>query len=94
MCDKYKIDSGILKMNCEGCEYDVILETSEIVLKKFSQILIQYHDGADDIIEKLSKIGFKVIEKKYSNNKGQIFAETNLIKTILLIFQRMTYFLK
>lgn len=75
MCDKYKIDSGILKMNCEGCEYDVILETSEIVLKKFSQILIQYHDGADDMIEKLSKIGFKVIEKKYSNNKGQIFAE-------------------
>ena len=42
---------------------------------KFSQILIQYHDGADNMIEKLSKIGFKVIEKKYSNNKGQIFAK-------------------
>ena len=74
LCDNYDIVNGILKMNCEGCEYDVILKTPEITLKKFSQILIQYHDGAENMIEQLSKIGFEVIEEKYSNKKGQIFA--------------------
>lgn len=74
LCDNYNIIDGVLKMNCEGCEYDVILKTPDITLKKFSQILIQYHDGAENMIEKLSKIGFKVTEEKYSNKKGQIFA--------------------
>lgn len=74
LCDNYDIDNGVLKMNCEGCEYDVILKTPENTLKKFSQILIQYHDGAENMIEQLSKIGFELVEKKYSNKKGQIFA--------------------
>lgn len=74
ICDNYNIVDGILKMNCEGCEYDVILRTPDMILKKFSQILIQYHDGAENLIEKLSKIGFKVTEEKYSSKKGQIFA--------------------
>lgn len=73
LCDSYNIADGVLKMNCEGCEYDVILKTPDITLKKFSQILIQYHDGAENLIEKLSSIGFKIIEEKYSNKKGQIF---------------------
>ncbi len=74
LCNRYNISDGVLKMNCEGCEYDVILKTPEITLKKFSQILIQYHDSAENLIEKLSSIGFKIIEEKYSNKKGQIFA--------------------
>ena len=78
ICNNYNIVDGVLKMNCEGCEYDVILRTPEMTLKKFSQILIQYHDGAEILIEKLSKIGFKAIEEKYSNKKGQIFATLNM----------------
>lgn len=74
LCDNYNIHEGILKMNCEGCEYDVILKTPDVTLKKFSQILIQYHDSAENLIEKLSKIGFKVKEEKYFDKKGQIFA--------------------
>ena len=74
LCENYKIFDGVLKMNCEGCEYDVILNTSENTLKNFSQILIQYHDNGGTLIEKLSKIGFKVTEERYSDKKGQIFA--------------------
>ena len=79
ICNNYNIVDGVLKMNCEGCEYDVILRTPDITLKKFSQILIQYHDGAENLIEKLTKIDFKVIEEKYSNKKGQIFATLHKI---------------
>lgn len=76
LCGNYKIQDGVLKMNCEGCEYDVILNTSKNVLNNFSQILIQYHDNAETLIEKLLNDGFKVTEEKYSNKKGQIFATT------------------
>ncbi len=74
LCNNYGIHDGILKMNCEGCEYDVILNTSKNVLNNFSQILVQYHDNAEILIEKLLNDGFKVTEEKYSNKKGQIFA--------------------
>lgn len=77
LCDSYNIDGGVLKMNCEGCEYDIILNTSENILKKFSQILIRYHDNSEKLIERLSKIGFKIIDDKHSIKKGQIFAIFN-----------------
>lgn len=76
--EKYQIDAGLLKMNCEGCEYDVILNTPEKTLKNFSEILIQYHDGGEILSKRLSNIGFSIEEKKYSSKKGQIFATLNM----------------
>lgn len=55
---KYNIDSGILKIDCEGCEQDVILNSSKTTLKKFSQMFIEYHYGYKDIKEKLSKLDY------------------------------------
>jgi FkbM family methyltransferase len=50
----------ILKMDCEGCEYSVILSTSNHVLRRFSNILIEYHDGYSKLKEKLEGAGFNV----------------------------------
>jgi len=72
---KYNISDGIIKMNCEGCEYDTILNTSNEILKKFSHILIQYHNGPAALMKKLDNAGFHVTFESYSKVKGQIFAE-------------------
>lgn len=54
---KYGIDSGVLKMDREGCEYNLLNERNE-VLNKFSQIQIEYHYGYEKLIQKLKDCGF------------------------------------
>ena len=55
-----KDESLILKLDCELCEYKVILNTEKQLIQKFEMILIEFHDGNKNLIEKLSSIGFKV----------------------------------
>lgn len=50
----------VLKMDCEGCEYDSIISTSDHVLRKFRYIQIEYHHGYLDLKSKLERCGFKV----------------------------------
>lgn len=53
-------DSGLLlKMDCEGCEYHILREDCD-VLRKFEKILIEYHYGYENIVQKLEKCGFMV----------------------------------
>jgi FkbM family methyltransferase len=59
--DKYHVKQGsILKIYCEGCEYDVILSASTHTLQIFSHIQIESHYGYYNLKEKLQKMGFKV----------------------------------
>jgi FkbM family methyltransferase len=60
LTNKFNINSGLLKMDCEGCEYDTILNSSIPTLKKFSKIQIEYHYGYKDLCNKLKDCGFKV----------------------------------
>ncbi len=53
-------DDSIMKIDCEGCEVDVILSSNKNILKKFSQIEIEYHYGYKDLKEKLENCGFDV----------------------------------
>jgi FkbM family methyltransferase len=50
----------VLKIDCEGCEYDIISSASDDVLKRFSYILIEYHYGYKIIKERLDKCNFDV----------------------------------
>lgn len=58
--DTYNIDSAILKMDCEGSEYDIILSSNKETLRKFTHIEIEYHYGYDDLKKKLESVGFDV----------------------------------
>ncbi len=40
--EKYNIDAQILKMDCEGCEYDIILKDYDTV-KEFDEIGFEFH---------------------------------------------------
>lgn len=51
---------AVLKMDCEGCEYDTILSTSADTLRFFSHIELEYHQGYQNLKEKLEKCGFHV----------------------------------
>jgi len=59
---QYNISSKdtILKMDCEGDEYQIILSTHEDTLQKFSQMQIEYHHGYIQLKEKLERSGFEV----------------------------------
>lgn len=59
---EYDIQNGetILKMDCEGCEYDTILSASDAILRQFSHMLIEYHAGYKDLKERLEKSSFEV----------------------------------
>ena len=60
LVDRFKIESAILKLDCEGCEYDIILKTPENILKKFSQIQIEYHYGYMNLYKRLKEVGFDI----------------------------------
>tara|TARA_B110000438_G_scaffold209564_1_gene201472 strand:+ start:3993 stop:4769 length:777 start_codon:yes stop_codon:yes gene_type:complete len=75
------LDSAILKMDCEGCEYDSILKTDNEIMRKFSTIIIEYHYGYQNLVEKLESCGFQVEKTSpmyYSHyHIGYIYATIN-----------------
>lgn len=85
----HKLESPILKIDCEGCEYDVILNSDINILKQFTFIQIEYHYGFSQLKKRLTELGFKVRNtmpryryNKYAKNPhmyvGWIYAERKL----------------
>jgi len=85
---EYDYGSQVLKMDCEGCEYNLLKEDKD-TLKKFKRIQIEYHYGYEKLKEKLENSGFVVSftkplhsYNKYASNPnmvvGQIYARLAL----------------
>src|SRR5205807_9416279 len=46
----------LLKMDCEGSEYDIIAGTSKSTFSKISRIIVEYHHGkAGEMVEKIGR---------------------------------------
>jgi FkbM family methyltransferase len=58
--NKLEQPPDILKLACAGCEYDVLLNTPEEIIRRFSHIQVQYVLGYRNIKDKLEKCGFQV----------------------------------
>ena len=57
--DTYKVEEvGLLKMDCEGCEYDVLKNLSDEVFDKISSIRLEYHEGLQFLPEYLTSKGY------------------------------------
>ncbi len=50
----------VLKMDCEGYEYQALLNSEASVLKRFDSMMIEYHYGYLDLEKKLTDAGFRV----------------------------------
>lgn len=57
---KYKLKDAVLKIDCEGYEYEIIDSADAQLLKRFKTIVMEFHYGSRSLEEKLSKAGFKV----------------------------------
>jgi FkbM family methyltransferase len=60
LVNRYDIHDGILKIDCEGWEYDILLNAPNEVLQRFSRVLIEYHYGFEKLEEHFKKLGFSV----------------------------------
>ena len=49
----------LLKMDCKGCEYNLLEESKEII-RQFNRIVIEYHNGYKNLKIKLDEFGFNV----------------------------------
>lgn len=81
--NKYGVDKGFLKVDCEGYEYDILLNTPDDILRHFDYIIIEYHYGPQGLTKKLRSAGFDTenslpeTEKDLANkawNVGYLFA--------------------
>jgi len=62
MVEKHKIpNNSILKIDCEGCEVDILLNIEKETIQLFSEIQVEYHFGYENIKQKLESFGFDVI---------------------------------
>ncbi len=50
----------VLKMDCEGCEFDSLLNEDNNTLKAFSEIIMEYHNYPYDLIKTLLSLNFEV----------------------------------
>jgi FkbM family methyltransferase len=56
-------EDSILKVDCEGCEYETILNARSEDLTVFDQIIIEYHNGYIELKRILENAGFETIIK-------------------------------
>jgi FkbM family methyltransferase len=73
-------DNLLLKMDCEGCEYNLLDEPIEI-LKKFNKIEMEFHYGYKNLESKLKEAGFSVHHSKPLKSSG---SEPSLRKMALI----------
>jgi FkbM family methyltransferase len=79
--ERYRIDScDYLKLDCEGAEFEIILEADPSILNRVRRIVLEYHDHLSskyshlDILEKLGTLGFHTSTYNSNGTYGMIAA--------------------
>jgi len=60
LVNQFKLNDAILKMDIEGYEYQIILNSDLSTLRKFKYMVIEYHYGFEKLKSHLEEAGFKV----------------------------------
>lgn len=61
---EHKINDGVLKIDVDGFEYEILEGVDRESLSHFSHIVMEYHFGVKDLANKLKACGFKPEIKK------------------------------
>ncbi len=65
----------LVKLDCEGAEYDILLNTPDSVLRQVCRYIIEYHNGPDSLMKRLESLGYKVKDKFRGGQMGLLYAE-------------------
>jgi len=65
LINEYAIDDNdaVLKMDCEGCEYEAILKVDLGDLTVFGPVIIEYHNGYESLRKRFENAGFEITIK-------------------------------
>lgn len=70
-----EVHDAALKIDCEGCEYELLLNSECNVLSNYNQIIMEYHDGHESIEASLINADFIVeIICRYDERTGILYA--------------------
>lgn len=75
-------DRLMLKVDCEGCEYNLLNEKHETIMK-FHKIQIEYHYGFEKLMKFLENLGYRT---RYTKPKKQFSPENQDLMTYGYIF--------
>ncbi|MFQ1020790.1 FkbM family methyltransferase [Tardisphaera saccharovorans] len=67
----------VLKMDCEGCEYDALANSRRI--GEVSQVMLEYHYGPKRVVEALRRAGFQVRADKPHRSYNPRAADPNML---------------
>lgn len=69
------INCAFLKMDCEGAEKVIILNTDIKYLRRISCMVIECHNGYQEIINHLTENGFEIKLIPHTNKTGVVYAK-------------------
>jgi FkbM family methyltransferase len=79
--EHYKIERcDFLKLDCEGCEFEIILHTEPSLMLRISCIVMEYHDHLSDscshrdLLKALREFGFRAVAYNPKGTQGMIAA--------------------
>ena len=92
---EHKIINGILKMDCEGSEYNIIDNATDKTLLAFKEMAIELHyKGEGNIVSRLRKLGYKIEMPKHTGRLQKLLhrIETteNMKNDVYMIFAVQT----
>lgn len=78
---RYNIERcDFLKLDCEGCEFEIILATEPALLRRIDRIVMEYHDHRSaqfshrDLLLALRQLGFEAVSYNPNGTHGMIAA--------------------
>jgi FkbM family methyltransferase len=79
--DRYKIERcDFLKLDCEGCEFEIILDSAPALIGRIERIVMEYHDhhssqfSHSDLLQSLEKLGYQAVSYNANGTHGMIAA--------------------
>ena len=73
------LKSCVIKLDCEGCEYDALLDLNNETFSHIKEIILEYHHGNKNLIRYLNDMGYNVIFKSYGYRVGILYAKRNRV---------------
>lgn len=76
IASKSQLNNAVLKSDCEGYEYELIIKAQNETLRRFKEMILEYHNGSGPIVKKLKEAGFETsILSQDTNLVGILYAK-------------------